>query len=1527
MNAVAICEAVEERYRQYLEATFHFRDQELREAFHEALRGSDLRQGPYLEATPVFLRGNTLTNLAHEVVGPGVDEGFLRALDGQRPLYAHQEQAIRAVLAGRNVAVTTGTGSGKTESFLYPILLALYQEHLRGVRDQGVRALVLYPMNALVNDQRERLGKIAAAVEQSGDGFRFTFGQYVGATPEDEADHRRKADDRQRERLHGELVLRSEMRAAPPDILLTNYSMLEYLLLRPQDSPLFDGGRARNWQFLVLDEAHQYRGAKGIEMAMLLRRLKERLREGGRQGPFRCIATSATIAGGRAELGEVAKFASALFGEPLGESDIVMGTTVAMEPPADARPVAPQDYARLAAAVASEESATGDPDAVLAISETLSRDPRCAQLRAVLAHGPMHLAEAADAVFPDMAADTRPDTLRQLVDLMVRTKDRNGIPALSARYHFFLRSLEGAFVSFGSQSVRLTLNRGDWAEDRTGFEVALCRECGAHYLVGAVRNGQLQEAVRDPSSEDFGVSFFRQVSPDDPVDDRQRHILCVQCGGIRRWRGAHDLPPCGHKTWILVDEQAASHTHDDQVSECRVCGYSARDPVQEVVHGTDGPHAVIATTLRRELPSDRHKVLAFADSRQEAAFFAWYLDKSYQEIVARNLILGALAQTQALTSTGLSLREIADTVLATKQERHLLRMSVGEIQARRDAWHAAYREFLTEQRRLSLEGIGLVRWRPLHVLLDGIVDCLPWASWPLHMTRAQTCDMLIHLLSTLRQDGAVDLIAQPGVKVEWDALGLSKRQRTVRLGSSDSRRGVNSWDTTLGRRHRLLAGIGRRGGLGPEEAVTWAETVLCAVWQELLTQARRDNVPILSASERGSRRLNPELWRAELVRPDEQLFRCNVCGRFEHFRGTGACLRPECRGELEATSLASLPPTHYRRLYTEELPGSLRVEEHTAQIERDKAQEFQSEFKAGRIDVLSCSTTFEMGVDLGDLDTVFLRNVPPEAFNYAQRVGRAGRRTGAVGLAITYCRRSPHDLYHFDHPERVIAGGIAPPSLALRNPKIILRHMVAAVLSDFLRSHPERGQKVEGLAGDLLSPDFRERLLTHLHDHGGDLAPLLRRIVPQNAWGDVGLDGERWLELIAGPASRVADVQVELRDDVRNVVAIESERSRQREYDKANWAKRRRNDIAQEDVFAFLSRKAVIPKYGFPVDVVELDTTTARSQRQTAVTLQRDLAQAIAEFAPQSHVIANKLEWVSAGLKLVAERGWQWKRYWRCPVHNRVETVDRGGDLAPKCCNRALEGEYIEPRFGFLVSNEPPKEPHRRVSRLYTTRPHFLGWTGQGQAALEHGPVWMRPASPGKLVVLSEGQRGARFRICPECGAGLEPGQAARWEHKTPFGSACRGTPAWVSLGYELVTDAVELQFSLPLPAECVLEPGPAAVAHSLAFALMEGLASVVDVPSRDLGATVTAAGASGIPALILYDDVPGGAGLVASLENRRLLRLCLEAARERISGSCGCGERESCYGCLRTYRNQFLHTQLQRGPAFHYLQRVLREM
>ncbi len=1545
MNPVKLAQEIEERYRRYLKTLFFFKDPVLRQSFAAALDSGHLSKGPFLEATPVFRRGKTLRLLFRDLFGVEADDIFLRAAQGDRPLYLHQEQAIRKVFEDSNVIVATGTGSGKTEAFVYPILLHLYQEFRTGQLGPGVRALVLYPMNALANDQRERLGEICKRLKEGKSPFQFTFGQYIGETPDDEHDSRRHAREHIANRLPGELVLRSEIRETPPHILLTNYSMLEYLLLRPDDSPLFDDGQATWWTFLVLDEAHQYRGARGIEMAMLLRRLKQRLREGGRSEPFRCIATSATLIGEEEDKAAVASFASDLFGEKFNEEGAILGETEPIPEPGT-ESLQLDEYERLLDALHTNRLISDYRDKLADrlgikvldeeelpkfVGRLLQHDSRACHLRHLVVGKPAEVQELALQVFADLSNKDRVNALSTLVELLLQAKDpTSDAPLLSARYHLFLRSLEGAFVSYWpKKQVFLDRKSGELA-----FEVALCRECGQHYFVGSKRlRGRLEEAVRDPGNSEFGATFFRPIKDtgeQDEEEDGDSHAkqifrLCVQCGQL-----APDEPGCGHNNSILVVKEDSPKDEDraDQIEKCGACGYTAagRDPVRELVHGADGPHAVIATTLYQNLPEQRKKVLAFADGRQEAAFFAWYLEDTYKDILSRNMILRIVSDfPRKREPEGISLSTLANVAFRKYRDAFRNRESDDDPTIRKNIWRALYREFLTQEKRISLEGVGLVQWsikRPSWFKVPEVLSQPPWS-----LSGQMAWDLVAILLDSMRTDRAVELRTPHDVSLNWDDLALQISQMSFQIGKP-GKKNVRGWDGKRTRRTRFLTKLLMIRGLSESEATEQAVQTLRAVWDAIRDCEKRVSSPddhlLVSAGD--ARRLNPDWWRLQPITADDTLFQCDTCGQLQAICVDSVCPRPHCNGELKPVRAGDLEPNHYRLLYQEDLPGTLRVEEHTAQLDKEKARDFQREFKEGKIHVLSCSTTFELGVDLGDLDTIFLRNVPPEAFNYAQRVGRAGRRSRYPGFAITYCRRGPHDLYHFVEPERMLSGQVRPPMLRIRNEKIVARHITAVALSAFFREAPERFATVETLFRDLEKPQGVQDLKQYLEGHRLELEEYLHAIVPADMLSQLGLDSGEWINKIVGDESQFAAAEAEVSSDYRTVLRFEEAARNSRQYKDAEWAQRRAETIKKEEVLAFLSRKAVIPKYGFPVDVVELDLQrTQQNQEAFEVSLQRDLSIAISEFAPTSKLVANKKVWTSYGLKKVAEKEWPRRFYKRCAQHALFLHWKPGDPEPPTTCgDRLIERKYIIPSFGFVTDRDKPKEPRARAARVFTTRPYFAKsldpTPGMILLPANSPSITIQKASPGLMVVLCEGRRGGGFYVCQECGAGFRERQNKA--HKTPYGQDCHGTLEMVSLGHEFVTDVLQLQFHPNLEADVE----PIWFGYSLAYALVEGAAEILEVPSTDLNATVAYSEGNPVPPIILYDNLPGGAGLVARLEEEKTLRVCLEAAQKRVGGNCGCDEATSCYGCLRSYRNQFAHQHLQRRPVFSYLSKILEQ-
>ncbi len=1543
---------VEERYASYLKTTFYFRDPELRRSFEEELRKGQVSSGPFIEATPAFERSAVTAELFRELLGTEPDPGFLQAVKGQRRLFWHQEQAIRLAAKGVNVVVATGTGSGKTESFLYSILGDLYREHLAGTLARpGVRALILYPMNALAYDQRDRLREIAFKLEQAGSEFRFTFGQYIGDTPESEGDSSRSAQARLAEaNSPSELLLRDQMRATPPHILLTNYSMLEYLLVRPDDFPLFDKSTL-TWRFLVIDEAHQYRGSKGCEMAMLLRRLKSRLRPSGSDPTFRCIATSATLTGSGDDSGAVARFASELFGEPFSEASVITGRTTHIERVAS-RLLGADAYRAVSAVldsgVANEAvvsvaeqlglSATcGDPLGDILWSMLL-RDKRAEGLRVSLSEERTRpVSELAQETFPELESSEARELLGLLIRLLTRANDpQTGDPMLSARYHYLLRSLEGAFISLHpTKQVRLT--RPGASPGTHWFEVALCRQCGQHYFVGRELAGHLVEASRDPGDLEAKVTFYRPVpeaedgeTGEEEESNRSRYRLCIECGSLTPV-GEGEACSCSHTNWVMVEEQESSPESFDQIPRCTACGYPAQDPVREMLHGTDGPHAVIATTLCEALPEDRRRVLAFADSRQDAAFFAWYLEDSYGSLRTRTLALKALSEMGHFAEQGVSLGDLASALTRLYREREIVPKSTSPLGLARRAWADVYREFLSEEPRLSLSGVGLVRWSC--AWMDDLEPPAFLLAHPWELSEEEARALLRVLIDMARADGAFELRAESGVTVTWQELGFSRSQRRLRLGPRAKQHDVASWDSQRGRRVQYLAKClaavsGIRGDLCLSIAVDTARRV----WQWLKERDERvakDSRLLIPSGD--GQRLNPDWWRAIPIPAGAAVPICATCGQVQDSPVRGVCSRHRCRGTVVDQPGELLDENHYRTLYRTLSGNRLHSEEHTAQLSREKARVVQSEFKEGRIDLLSSSTTFELGVDLGILDVVFLRNMPPEPFNYVQRVGRAGRRSGHPGIAVTFCRRSPHDLYHFAHPERMLRGISGLPGLTLHNAQIAQRHLVAMVLADFFRDNPDRFSSVAAFCGSMDSPTIVSDVHTYAARNRERLTEALKATFPPDLHVPLGLaGGGDWLRLVCSSDSRLAKMVAGASSDYRALVALLRESSTNSDihkcdFDKAKWAKGRLNHLSSEDVITFLSRCAIIPKYGFPVDVVELDLQAVASAESDGVLLQRDLSVAIAEFAPSCTVIANKKAWRSVAVKFVPEHEVERYGYRVCPKHGAFVAwkKEKPAQSLPCGCKRP-EREFIVPSFGF-VGDHQASTPRRRPARLFTTRPYFLGLLDAQPDLRKHGPVTFTPASPGTMAVICEGRHGEGFHICPVCGAGsASPRQNVKPSHIDSRGRQCSGRPDPVSLGQVFDTDVVRLDFpTSPFTIEADGRPD-IWFARSLSYALLEGAAASLGVPSTDLNVTLQVSKEEPFPGIVIYDNVPGGAGLVARLEDPREFRAMLTAARERVSGACGCGHDTSCYGCLRSYRNQFAHQRLKRGPVADYLGWIL---
>ncbi len=360
--------------------------------------------------------------------------------------------------------------------------------------------------------------------------------------------------------------------------------------------------------------------------------------------------------------------------------------------------------------------------------------------------------------------------------------------------------------------------------------------------------------------------------------------------------------------------------------------------------------------------------------------------------------------------------------------------------------------------------------------------------------------------------------------------------------------------------------------------------------------------------------------------------------------------------------------------------------------------------------------------------------------------------------------------------------------------------------------------------------------------------------------------------------------------------------------------------------------------------MVELRVAHVPDREAARVELQRDLRIAIAEYAPGGQVVAAKRVWTSAGIYRLPGRNWQVKEYAVCPDCGRYHSAPE--QLPRKTCSvcgaelfggrRRLYGQFLIPEFGFLAARETAETGENRPERFYATRPYFAEYEQEPDPfvlidALSSPSVRVlaRYSRYGKLALVNSGLDGRGFRICMECGwaepappfAGPErPSRREREPvHTNPrSGRSCNGRIQTYHLGHEFVTDVLELRFEGPLG-----EQSDRSLWLSVLYALLEGASEALGIPREDLNGTLYPYPGSPSPALVLFDDVPGGAALV-----QRILVdpvPIFRAAWRRVA-RCECGEETSCYQCLRNYYNQFCHDDLRRGPARDFLARVLTE-
>lgn len=1600
LDPLQVTEAIEEKYLDYLETTFALSDRELHQRFVEELgKTGRFSKGPILEATPPFETGSSLLDLIKEgLLSQEFTKLQVSELPLERALYIHQEKAIRKLVQdNRNIIVSTGTGSGKTEAFLLPILNFLFRQKENGQLNPGVRALLLYPMNALANDQLKRLRRLLQNYPD------ITFGSYTGETGRDESkavQKFKKINPRER-LLPNELLSRKRMQQTPPHILLSNYAMLEYLLLRPDDNVFFDGNFAREWRFLVIDEAHTYSGAKGIEMAMLLRRLKDRVVK-SRLGALQCIGTSATLGGDNKDFDRVAQFGSGLFGEAFewnnqdtDRQDVVSSSkkNLAVSESSWGRPneelyVKWEDLIQGSATSIIDFVRTGRelgiPPAILQHAEkecpdylpkflylVLSGDDRIINLQKMLEQKPCYLQDAAYKLF-------KRDSERHLVALVaVANKARlaeDDQPLLPARYHLFIRALEGCYCTLLPQK-QLFLERREQVEvdgkNYTVFETAVCRQCSSLYLVGELNE---QNVLKQPGNRFYEdpnkLEYFLVLGDQGLLPDNEDEItagiteypagemykLCARCGASSPEKYV-DMPcSCGEQFLVPV---VLVRSKKGSVHKCPACGsvVSIGSIVRRFVLGAEAVTSVLGTAIYQQMPEteeeledenvakddwattmaapiskSKRRLLVFSDSRQDAAFFATYLENSYNQILQRRLIVKTLEKyREKVTTNQWRLRDLAEYVKRLLTDLSLYpKLSSQALED--EAWKWILFEFMAHDRAIGLEGQGLL----------GFVPVLP-AGWepppalrkaPWNFTRQEALTLMYVLLDTIRRNGA---ILYPDNVDPADEF-FSPRNRAYYFSENSPVQGrVLSWQPAKDKGINTRLDYLLRIPSGASDAATRedAQDLLKGIWNKLIdgrdsSAAWRDHFYSFMDAKNGLVfGLRPDYWelRPAIIDPQVKWYRCTKCKRLTLHNIRGVCPTFFCDGKLfECDPAVDLSRNHYRKLYTNILPLTMATHEHTAQLTTDRAAEVQKLFTEGDVNILSCSTTFELGVDVGELETVFMRNVPPTAANYIQRAGRAGRRTSTAAFVLTFAQRRSHDFAHYMDPLQIIKGEIKPPYIEITNDKIVKRHMYAVALAMFWTKKPRCFGRVNQFfpyPGETATFELRR----YLAENPTELESSLKRIVPEVIWPKLGVEDWSWVSgLLDKEDGVLTNAENQLINDLKELKQIEKTCGEAGNYTKARAVQRTINTIEKRYLLDFLSQRNVIPKYGFPVDVVELQIYH-HGEEAKGLELDRDLKIALSEYAPGSQVIAGGKLWTSRYIKKLPDREplkYNYAICKHCGLY-RSELVDKGVDLSVCLCGENVgrqQGVFITPEFGF-IAGKPERPRMSRPEKTYSTRKYFAH---EGNVEKEltislNSTLKLQAGGDSKLAVInSAGVRG--FKICQSCGyAEIFDGNPLA-EHQTSWGRTCQGSYNRYSLGYEFATDVLQIRF----PDYADEREG---FWLSLLYGLLEGSCLAMDVDRQDIDATLYPyAGNPLSPALVLFDDVPGGAGHVKRIAEKDNFMAALRKALEMVS-QCKCGGElgdTSCYHCLRSYTNQYCHHLLKRGYVKEFLEQLLAE-
>lgn len=1581
---------IKEEFIDYIATTHTFADHFLQEQFVKELK-ANIARGPLLEINDVFKSGKSIEEMIKDADCPL--SPLFRELEADKPndklhkhklpitrnLYLHQEKAIRAIVGGNNAIVSTGTGSGKTNCFLIPVLNELLREKEQGTLGKGVRSLFIYPMNALANDQMRNIREILMCYPD------ITFGAYNGGTENDEesaiavyeAMFAKEKVPELRHRLPNEILSRNEMKKNPPNILFTNYAMLEHLLLRPKDDVLFSNA---DFRFVVLDEAHIYTGATGIETSILLRRLKARI---SATKDTRFILTSATLGSDSSVDEDIITFAENLCGVSFDKRYIIRAEREPYIPNATIKKYPDDLYEELADGenfvwqVLNKYGLNIDKDTdekELLYDFLLTSDLYYA-LRC-------RLGSICDLSEIGEKLSVSTNVAIAFISLCTRAQ-KNKKSLIDARYHFFIRSLEGCYITL-NDSKKLFLNRQRtyWenGNESAVFEASVCDDCGRIALVGKIESRRLVQA----SKLDEEVEYY-YFDADDNTDiedenDKKKEVfyLCPICGAIVAENEIHNLPcDCGKENYIKVIKAKI-------LKIGARCGNCHTGHYKRLYLGNDAATAVLATSLYEELPEIEYleneeptkvknifarvavnnkkivrktgrQFLAFSDSRQEAAKFACYLGKSYNEFLRRRGICRIIAERKdeiiAHEYTISDFVSLLTNYFTAKKSfaKNNSDESNLTLDSRKNAWVALLNELARYSSATSLTALGKIQFEykgNSPEIVQVIAD--EYNADPVSVKAL--LDLLIFEIVKMGaiytdSDSDIDdndreyIFFTPSQRFVAFMQSPDRKRSTVSNWMPKSKAGGNEYYKS-NRLYYVCSALGISEKRGIEFLTQYFEYLSdpeCGN-PHCMDDLNKDGTYVLRAKHFAVK-INGS--------PDAHWYRCKKCGKITQFN-LGHCPSVRCEGKLvEVTPESITRDNHFAKLYTSDRMSPLLIKEHTAQLSKKESAEYQEQFIKQEINALSCSTTFEMGVDVGELETVFLRDVPPLPSNYAQRAGRAGRSPDAAAFVLTFAKLSSHDLAFFKDPKRMIGGTILPPLFKVDNEKIVRRHIYAVALSIYFADHEEQYNHND--ADKFINQKGYEGFIKWINSHPQRLLDMLKKSIPSldNLHKRLGIDDFSWIEDFSGEEGVFTQLIQEYENNIQNFEKLIRQFKRENDLTKAAMCERKLQHYKKNKLIDFLARGNILPRYGFPVNTVELQQNTT-ANNVSKLRLSRDLQIAIAEYAPSSEVVADGRLYTSRYIKKSAigkdKQDWYTGYIGVCrnkncnTVNYSITPITREGIPCSSCGQKLYKVDFyesIEPRSGFVAERQDKDVPMTRQEKNYRSEDYYIGNVSartidKYRYRFNSIEVQVESTTNDSLMVKSVNN----FYVCPLCGYAVAEDEGigekeiekqmrsgalsitTTKSHESLYGQYNCNCHNLVrrSLHHEFKTDVAKISF------KCNTSDYNTMV--SVMYALLNAMAKDLNIERRDIKACLSTKLINGILdfSIVIYDSVPGGAG-----HSRRLItkdgKMLYSVFMSALKSMKECNCEPSCYNCLRSYENQKIHDLLDRKLAIEFLQ------